>query len=111
MNSWKVVYTEQAESDLQGIFEYIAFSLLEAETAKKQVRRILVAVTKLDRMPLRHPLYEKDPRHDKGLRVLPVTNYLAFYLMVESQKTVAVIRIMYAGCDIGDQLRQAEVDQ
>jgi toxin ParE1/3/4 len=111
MNSWKVVYTEQAESDLQGIFDYIAFSLHEAETAKKQVRRILVAIAKLDQMPLRHPLYEKDPWHIKGLRVLPADNFLAFYLMVETQKTVAVIRIMYGGCDIEDQLRQTEVDQ
>lgn len=108
MSQWKVVYTEQAELDLRSIFEYIAFSLLESEIAKNQSRRIMDAVTKLNKMPLRYPLYEKEPWHSKGLRVLPVDNYLVFYLPVETKTTVAVIRIMYGRRDIEEQLRQTE---
>ena len=108
MSEWTVVYTEQAESDLRSIFEYIAFSLLEQEIAKNQVRRIIDAVAKLNEMPLRYHLYEKEQWHSKGLRVLPIDNYLAFYLPVEAKMTVAVIRIMYGGRDIEEQLRQTE---
>lgn len=43
----------------------------------------------------RCPLYEKEPWRDKGLRVLPVDRYLAFYLPVEPRKTVAILRILY----------------
>ena len=42
MNSWEVVYTEHAENDLRDIFEYIAFSLLEPEIAKKLTRYNMV---------------------------------------------------------------------
>jgi len=42
------------------------------------------------------------------LRILPIDNYLAFYLPVEAKMTVAVIRIMYGGRDIEEQLRQTE---
>ena len=42
MNGWKVAYTEQAEEDLNGIYEYIAFSLHEPEIAKKQAKRRVV---------------------------------------------------------------------
>lgn len=108
MSLWKVVYTEQAERDLHSIFEYIAFSLLESEIAKNQLRRIMGAVAKLNSMPLRHPLYDKEPWQSKGLRVLPVDNYLVFYLPVETKTTVAIIRIMYGRRDIEKQLRQSE---
>ena len=110
MSEWIVVYTERAERDLRSIFEYIAFSLLEPETAKNQVQRIMDAVAKLNEMPLRYHLYEKEPWHSKGLRVLPIDNYLTFYLPMEAKMTVAVIRIMYGGRDIEEKLRQTEVE-
>jgi toxin ParE1/3/4 len=34
-------------------------------------------------MPFRYQLYEKEPWHSKGLRVLPIDNYLVFYMPVE----------------------------
>ncbi|MEN6463389.1 MAG: type II toxin-antitoxin system RelE/ParE family toxin [Syntrophomonas sp.] len=108
MNEWAVVYTEQAERDLRSIFEYIAFPLLELEIAKNQSQRIMDAIAKLNEMPLRYHLYEKEPWHSKGLRVLPIDNFLVFYLPVEAKTTVAVIRIMYSGRDIEEQLRHTE---
>jgi len=105
MNSWEVVYTEIAENDLRDLYEYIAFSLLEPAIAKKQARRIIDAIAKLDKLPLRFRVYETDPWKSKGLRVLPVDNYLVFYLAIETHKTVAVIRIMYSGCDVERQLQ------
>jgi toxin ParE1/3/4 len=53
-------------------------------------------VAKLNEMPLRYHLYEKEPWHSKGLRVLPIDNYLAFYLPVEAKMTVAVILLYYS---------------
>ena len=110
MSEWKIVYTEQAARDLRGIHEYIAFTLLEPEIAKNQSRRILDAAAKLNEMPLRCPLYEKEPWHSKGLRVLQIDHYLAFYLPVESRKTVAILRILYGGRSLEDQLRQTDLN-
>ncbi|MGN7471532.1 type II toxin-antitoxin system RelE/ParE family toxin [Brevibacillus composti] len=104
MSAWKVVYTERAENDLRGIYEYIAYSLLESEIARKQTKRIMEAAAKLNEMPFRCRLYEKEPWHSKGLRVLPVDNYLVFYLPIEDRETVAIIRIMYGGRNIEKQL-------
>jgi len=108
MSNWNVLYTEQAERDLREIFEYIACSLLEPEIAKNQVRRMMNKIVKLNNLPFRYPLYEKDPWYSKGLRVLPVDNYLVFYLPVETQKAVVIIRIMYGGRDIVTQLPKTE---
>lgn len=106
MSQWTVVYTEQAELDLRRIFEHIAFPLLEPETARNQLQRIMDAVTNLNEMSMRYRHYEKEPWHSKGLRVLPIDNYLAFYLPMESKMVVAVIRIMYGGRDVEEQLRR-----
>ena len=103
MNGWKVAYTEQAEEDLNGIYEYIAFSLHEPEIAKKQAKRIMEAAVKLNEMAFRFRLYKNEPWHRRGLRVLPVDNYLVFYLPVEEESTVAIIRIMYGGRNIEEQ--------
>ncbi|CCQ95285.1 Addiction module toxin, RelE/StbE family [[Clostridium] ultunense Esp] len=105
MSAWKVIYTEQAENDLRGIYEYIAFSLLEPEIAKRQTKRIMEAAAKLNEMLFRCRLYEKEPWRGKGLRVLPVDNYLVFYLPVEDKETVAIIRIMYGGRNIEKQFK------
>ncbi|MCQ2011365.1 type II toxin-antitoxin system RelE/ParE family toxin [Sporolactobacillus sp. STSJ-5] len=105
MNLWKIVYTEHAERDLDSIYKYIALSLLNPEIAKEQTQRIMHAASKLNEMPFRFSLYDKEPWHSKGLRVLPVDKYLVFYLTVEPLKTVVIIRIMYSGRDYETQLR------
>ncbi len=108
MSMWQVVYTKQAEQGLRSIYEYIALSLFAPETAKTQTGRIMDAIASLDQMPLRCSLYEKEPWKSKGLRVLPVDNYLVFYLPVGSPRTVAVIRIMYGGRNVEEQLNQPD---
>jgi len=105
---WEIFYTTDAEQDLQGIHDYISGVLLEPVTAQNQSNRIMDAVESLDHMPLRYRLYDNEPWHSRGLRILPVDNYLVFYLPIESQKTVAIIRIMYGGRDIEAQLKETE---
>jgi len=108
MSAWKVIYTQLAERDLRSVYEYIAFSLLEPETARKQTRRILDAVAKLNNLPHRFQLYPNEPWTGKGLRIMPVDNYLVFYLTVPTQNTVVIIRVMYGGRDISTQLAQTK---
>lgn len=102
--SYRIVYTKEAERDLADVLDYIANILLVPETAKKQAKRIMEAVDGLSEMPGRHKLYEDEPWHSKGLRILPVDNYLVFYLVSQQENTVAVARIMYGGRNIEQQL-------
>ena len=46
-----VQISEQADNDLRGIFEYIAFELLAPENAVGQLNRLEDAISKLDNMP------------------------------------------------------------
>ena len=102
-----VAYSAEARQDLRDIYEYIAYELLVSETAAGQTERIMKAIRSLEQMPMRHRLYEEEPWHSQGLRVLPVDNYLVFYLPAENSATVNIIRIMYGGRDIDKQLNES----
>ena len=103
--TYHVNYSAEAKQDLRDIYSYIAFKLLEPDTAAGQTQRIMDAVLSLNNMPMRHTLYEDEPWHSLGLRYLPVDNYVIYYLPDNSTYTVDIIRIMYSGRDAKNQLK------
>ena len=105
---WTVNYAESARQDLRDIREYISDTLSAPVAAMKQVTRIMDATDSLDHMPLRCRLCDKEPWQSKGLRILPVDNFLVLYLPDESSSTVTVMRIMYGRRDIYEQLDTTE---
>jgi len=101
---WHVYYTDDALWDLQDIYDYISLNLLEPNTALKQTNHIMDAADSLDHMPFRYRLYDQEPWYSMGLRVLPVDNYLIFYLIDETKNIVPIVRIMYGGRNISKHL-------
>ena len=104
--NWAVEYSARARQDLRDIYEYIAYELLDRDTASRQIGRIMKEIRSLEKMPLRYRLYDEEPWHSQGLRFFPVNHYLVFYLTGEADRTVTVIRIMYGGRDISKQLNE-----
>ena len=101
---FNVVTSIQAEEDLRGIFEYIAFELLSPENAEKQLERLEKQILSLDEMPERFPRYGKEPWHSRGLRFAAVDNYIVFYLPDMEEQVVTILRVMYSACNIEEQL-------
>lgn len=103
---FEVEISEQADADLRGIFEYIAFTLLAPENASGQLDRLENGILSLEQYPMRHRVYEKEPWHSRGLRILPVDNYVVLYIPNEETKVVTVIRVMYGGRNIDKELKE-----
>ena len=101
---YEIEVSEQADSDLRGIFEYIAFELQAPENASGQLERLEEQILSLDTIPERYRKYEKEPWETRGLRVLPVDNYVILYMPDSDKKVVTILRVMYAGRDIDNQL-------
>ena len=101
---YEVEVSKQADSDLRGIFEYIAFELQALENASGQLERLEEQILSLDTIPERYRKYEKEPWKTRGLRVLPVDNYVILYIPDSDKKVVTILRVMYAGRDIDNQL-------
>ena len=104
--NWDVQYADSALQDLQAIYDYISEILLEPGIAGKQTDRIMDAIDSLEHMPLCHRLYDYEPWHSRGWRVMPVGNYLVFYFPDESRRVTNIIRIIYGGRDIEKHLDQ-----
>lgn len=102
--SYKVITTDQADVDLRGIYEYIAFELLSPDNAVKQLDRLEEHIIGLEEFPEKFRSYEKEPWHSRGLRIMPVDNYLVFYIPDNDTEIVTVIRVMYAGRDVDNQI-------
>ena len=60
----------------------------------------------LQQLPERFRVYEKEPWHARGLRVVAVDNYVVFYIPDSTKGIVTIIRVLYGGQNIAEQLDQ-----
>ena len=104
--NYEVRLTTEAENDLRGIFEYIAFELQSPQNAEGKLDRLEQSIMSLDQMPERFRVYEKEPWHSRDLRIMPVDNYLVFYIPNHEEQTVKIMRVIYGGRDIDKQLNR-----
>ncbi len=104
--SYAVVITQQADSDLRFIFEYIAFELQAVQNAAGQLSRLEKNILSLDEMPERYRRYGKEPWLSRGLRIMPVDNYCVFYIPDSEKQVVSIVRVMYGGRDIDTELME-----
>lgn len=65
---FEIEISEQADSDLRNIYEYIAFELQSPENAVGQLDRLGESIMRLAQMPERFREYENEPWHSRGLR-------------------------------------------
>ena len=104
--SYEVTLTPEAKHDLREIYRYIAVELQSEQNANGQLDRLEENILKLDEMPERFRVYDREPWHSRNLRVMPVDNYLVFYIPDHEEQVVHIMRVMYRGRDVSRQLHQ-----
>ena len=104
--TYRVELSAEGNDDLRKIYEHIAFELGMSDSAKAQIRRLEERIYALETMPERHHRYEKEPWRTRGLRLMPVDNYVVFYIPNDERRVVNVVRIIYGGRNIAAQLEQ-----
>lgn len=104
--TYQIKITDQANQDLRGIFEYIAYELQELQTAIGQLDRLEKEIYSLNQMPERYRIYDREPWRSRNLHIMPVDNYLVFYIPDNNTQTVSVVRIFYGKRDIDTQLNK-----
>ena len=103
---YSIVLTPQAKVDLVDIFRYIAVDLQSMQNVEKQLTRLQNAIASLDQMPERYRVYDKPQWKKRNLRIMPVDNYLVFYIPTHDDSTVTVLRVMYGARDIDKQVKR-----
>lgn len=103
MIQYTVEITDEALTDMEQLYNYIAFSLLSPENAIRQYNRIADAILKLDMLPERYRIMDSEPEHSKGIRQMLVDNYSVFYV-IHGEK-VTVTDVLYSSSDIDKRLK------
>lgn len=97
---YTVNLSPEAVKDIDGIFQYIAIALGEKEIAVNMINLIEKKILSLDEMPGRHKVFDNEPWKSRGVHIMPVKNYLVFYVVDESNNSVNVFRVIYGSRDI-----------
>lgn len=93
---YSVKLTPHAILQTQETISYISKILLVPETAIAWSDCLEERISKLDTMPARFPLVEKEPWHSNGIRRMPVKNFIVYYYIDENNREVWVTAVVYS---------------
>ena len=103
MNSYQIIMTPDATTDLVELRDYIADVLLVPDTALSYIRAIREEISKLSEMPGRIKPVDDEPWHSRGIREIMAKNFYVYYRIDEETKRVYIMNVIY---NKRDQLRQ-----
>ena len=98
--AFDVKYSEQAADDLDKIIMYIRDQLSAFQAAHNFYSAVKKKNLQLRNNPFIYPLHHDDILREKGLRFIPVGNYLMFFQINEGESVVEVVRVLYGKRDI-----------
>lgn len=95
MKEYNIILTRRAKDDIIDIGDYIAYTLLELETAHCFVTGLRSAIAKLKELPNRFALADDRVLASQGIHCMPYKNYYVFYEVEEAMETVIILRVGY----------------
>ena len=98
MKSYAVQITEEALSDMEALYSYIAVRLKAPENAMKQYNRIADAIVSLKQFPDRFAYVELEPEYSMGIHRMLVDHFVVFYVI--DNDTVTVTDVLYGASDM-----------
>lgn len=95
MREYNIILSRKAKDDIIDIGDYIAYTLLEPETAYNFVAGLRNAISTLKELPNRFALIDDCVLASQGIHCMPYKNYYIFYEIEETMNTVIVVRVGY----------------
>jgi len=99
----KLKYLPLAQKDLRDITSYIADILKAPKAAIDLLDALDASISRLTQFPYSCKVYQPIQVLEDEYRILPIKNYLVFYVVTERE--VEIRRIIYAKMDISKILR------
>ena len=105
MEQYRVVVTKTAKMELFQLGHYIATELCNPVVAISITDAIIKAIDSLAAMPFRFPLVRNKRLAAKGIRFLPVENYIIFFSVKETEKIVYIQHVFHGNRNWVELLR------
>ena len=93
--TYNIHITNKGEQDIIESADYIEFTLLNRAAANSLLDAAEEEIGKLSFMPEKHQIIDDPVLKEWKIRMIPVKNYLAFYVIDESSHTVHIVRFLY----------------
>ncbi len=93
--SYQVLVSAVAERDIVAAADYIEFALKNPAAANRLLEKVETRISSLSELPCRTRLLDDPVLASWSVRCVAVDNYLAFYAVNESDKTVTILRFLY----------------
>ena len=93
--TYSIHITNKGEQDIIEAADYIEFTLLNRAAANSLLDAAEEDIGKLSFMPEKHQIIDDPVLKEWKIRMIPVKNYLAFYVIDESSHTVHIVRFLY----------------
>ena len=108
---YSIHLTRHAEASLREIARYIAYDLMEPNTAIRLIKSIRDEIASLAQMPNRIMLTPEEPWHSQGIHRMLVKNYFVYFWINEETLRVQVTDVIYARSDQASRLNEMPMDQ
>ena len=86
----------EAKLSLKDLYFYIAYKLFNNTAASKTVNGIISTINKLTTFPYKHSFCEEKNLQAKGCRCTNYKNYRIIYNIIEKEKLVLILNIIYS---------------
>lgn len=96
MDKYVVRLLSRAYRDLDGIYAYIAETLLEPSTAQKLLDVLEEAIFSLEELPKRGAPRRNGAYANKGYRQLFTKNFTLIYRVDETNEQVVIVTVRYS---------------
>ncbi|MEL7633420.1 MULTISPECIES: type II toxin-antitoxin system RelE/ParE family toxin [Sporomusa] len=100
---YEIKYLPLAQKDLADIITYIADHLKAAKAALDLLDTMDKSISRLEQFPYSCKVYQPIKILDGEYRLLPVKNYVVFYVVKE--QVVEIHRIVYAKMDLSKLIK------
>ncbi len=100
---YTVKITSHAEEQIQETISYVTHELKAPDAALQLLDTLENSIASLSHYPQRIALIDEEPWHTKGIRHLPVKNFLIYFWIDDANMKVQVIALIY---EKRNQLRQ-----
>ena len=94
--NYQVIISEVAEDDMVSIGQYISNELHAPDAAANLLDEMDKQILSLEQIPNRFSIVSDEGLARRGIRSIPVKNYLVFYVVDEATKTVIIARVLYS---------------
>jgi toxin ParE1/3/4 len=100
---YKLKYLPLAQKDLSDIISYIVDNLKAPKAARDLLDAFEESIIRLQQFPYSCKVYQPIEPLEVEYRMMPVKNYLIFYIVTEN--VVEIQRIIYAKMDIENLIK------